>query len=807
MTGQSKKRVLLLDSHAILHRAYHALPDLRSDTGEPTGALYGYVTFLLKAIKDLKPDYVVAAFDLPGPTFRDDAYTEYKAGRAKTDDDLIAQLGKARTLAEALGVPCYEYPGFEADDMLGTMVKELRSRTDVDVIIASGDMDTMQLVDADTVRVYTLKKGLNDTIIYNEEAVRARFGFSPKLLPDYKGLRGDPSDNIIGVPGIGEKTGSELISKFGTLETIFELIQKDPELLRKEGIKERIIELLRNNQEEAMFSKMLATIRDDAPINFTLPEKTWRQGIDPEKASQKLKEFSFRSLIPRFLEAVQEKPASSVSESVLPAQKTPKKENGKNEARGEKVSDSQSLPENFKKLQIMAWLVDSDKTDPSIEDICAVAGVDHITEAEKPLLEKIRENGLEQVFENIELPLMPIVDKAEKFGVLVDPEQLRKLSKEYHGYTATLEKEIWNLAGKEFNVASPKQLGEVLFDDLKLEVKGLKKTAGGARSTRESELDKLKDLHPIIHKILEYREYQKLLSTYIDSIPKLLDANNRLHTRLRQAGTTTGRMSSIDPNLQNIPIKTEAGRKIREAFIASPGKELLAFDYSQIELRVAAALSGDPKLLDIFRQGGDVHASVASLVFGVPPEKVDHEMRRRAKVINFGIIYGMGVNALKQNLGTTRDEAQQFYDAYFDQFNVLSAYLDKLVADAKKNKFTTTYFGRRRYYKNINSRMPQLRAMEERMAGNAPLQGTAADIIKLAMIKADEQLARAGLEKDAALLLQVHDELIYEVTSEKSASAANTIKDAMETVAHLGVPLVVNASRGRSWGTLSKIVP
>jgi len=792
MQETKQKKLLLLDSHAILHRAYHGLPDFTSDSGEPTGALYGYITFLLKAVKDYQPDYVVAAFDLPGPTFRHDQYKEYKGTRQKIDDDLISQLKAARAVAEALGIVVYELPGFEADDMLGTVVKELHGRKDIDILIASGDMDTLQLVNDEKVRVYTLKKGINDTVIYNEKAVVARFGFVPKLLPDYKGLRGDMSDNIVGVKGIGEKTAEQLIQKFGTLENILEIAKEHPDDMREAGVKDRIIGLLKTNEEEALFSKMLATIRDDAPINFKLPEKTWREGVDMNQVEEMCKQYSFRTLAGRLREAVAGGEAWSTKHVAQD-----------NAVKPTHAPRSTLHASEFKKLQIMAWLVDSNATDPEFDKVLQIAGTTDIPSAEALLMAKIKAAKLENVLNDIELPLIPIIDAADAYGILIDKKKLEDLSEEYHIHTARLEREIHDLAGKEFNINSPKQLGEILFDELKLEVKGLKKTAGGARSTRESELDKLKDMHPIVNKILEYREYQKLLSTYIDAIPKLVDKEGRLHTTLIQAGSATGRMASKNPGLQNIPIKTDLGRAIREAFVAPRGSELLAFDYSQIELRVAAALSGDEKLLKIFNDGGDVHASVASLVFGVPADEVDREMRRRAKVINFGIIYGMGVHALKQNLGTTREEAQQFYDAYFAQFKQLSDYLDKVLVDARRLGYTTTYYGRRRYFKNINSRMPQLKAMEERMAGNAPIQGTATgDIIKLAMIKADAEIRKAHLDNDAKLLLQVHDELIYEVKKERVKEAAEVIKKAMESASDIAVPITVNASHGPSWGNL-----
>lgn len=815
MMNKEQKTLLLLDSHAILHRAYHGLPDFKSEAGEPTGALYGFVTFLLKAVKDLRPDYIVACFDLPGPTFRHDEYKEYKAGRAKTEDDLVHQLKAARGVAEALGLPIYELPGFEADDMLGTIVKEVggkdspqQSRGETlptKIIIASGDMDTLQLVKDDTVVVYTLKKGLNDTVVYNEDAVKARFGFGPELLPDYKGLRGDASDNIAGVKGIGEKTAGELIQKFGTLENILDKAKNHHDDLLEAGIKERMIGLLKMNEEEALFSKMLATIRADAPIDFQLPAKQWREGVEMAKVEAMCERYNFRTLAGRVREAVNAPMAGGETSRVLEVSPLGSGPESTRLPSAEAPEGSLVQPENFKKLQIMAWLVDSSATDPELGKVLDIANTKDPLKAEASLMVKIKATGLEKVFYEIELPLVPIIEEADSLGILVDKKKLVDLSEEYHIALARLEKDVYNLSEREFNINSPKQLAEILFDVLKLDTKGLKKTAGGARSTRESELEKLKDSHPIIGKILEYREYQKLLSTYIDAIPKMLDKNDRLHTTLVQTGTTTGRMSSNTPNLQNIPVKNELGRAIRKAFVAPEGSELVAFDYSQIELRVAAALSHDEKLIKIFHEGGDVHTSVASLVFGVPPDRVDKEMRRRAKVINFGIIYGMGVNALKTNLGTSREEAQQFYDAYFGQFKQLSDYLDSMLAEAKKRGYTTTLYGRRRYFKNINSRMPQLRAMEERMAGNAPIQGTAADIVKLAMIKVDAEIKKAGLQDRARLLLQVHDELIFEVKKEAVSRVAALVDKAMETVVELSVPLDVHVSHGPDWGSLEAI--
>ncbi len=394
----------------------------------------------------------------------------------------------------------------------------------------------------------------------------------------------------------------------------------------------------------------------------------------------------------------------------------------------------------------------------------------------------------------------------ESLGIKIDRKVLARLSKEYHATADGLEKKIWKEAGMEFNISSPKQLGEVLFDKLSLAGKNMKKTAGGARSTRESELEKLRDMHPAIPLIFEYRELTKLLSTYIDAIPPLLDMNDRLHTHFIQSGSTTGRMASEDPNLQNIPIKSDLGKAIRSAFVAENGFELVALDYSQVELRIAAFMSGDEKLIDIFRKGEDVHRAVASYVFKVPQNKVDAEMRRRAKVINFGIIYGMGVLALKQNLGTTRDEAQRFYNDYFTEFSTLAKYLDSVKAETAKRGYTETFFGRRRYFEGIDSKIPYIKAAAERMAVNAPIQGTGADLIKLAMIRVDDYLKKEGLEKDAFLLLQVHDELVLEIKAEKAKEIAAKVEKIMESVVDpketKGVVLEAVASIGKNWGEL-----
>ncbi len=780
------KRLVLLDAHAILHRAYHALPEFSSSKGEPTGALYGLATMLMKIINELKPDYIAACYDLPGGTFRHEAYKDYKAGRKKTDDALVQQLKRSRAVFTAFNIESYEAPGFEADDLLGTIVEQVKG-TGIDTIIASGDMDTLQLVDNEKVRVYTLKKGIQDTILYDEKAVIERFGFPPKLLPDYKGLRGDPSDNIIGIQGIGEKTATDLIKNFGSIEAIYKKLKKDEKALGLKGIKPRVVELLKEGEEEAEFSKTLALIRRDAPIRYKIPNHVWSEELNPDKVLELFDELEFRSLRLR-------------AESLF-------KKNGV----GQKnllESTVAEIPKDdeLAVVQIALSVLNSNLTEASLEEILRFAKTKSFDEASEKIFALVKREKLDQVFEKLEKPLIPIVKKMEERGIKIDVSYLRKLSDEYHAELSKIEKKIFKLAGSEFNVNSSQQLSVVLFETLKLSLKNHKKTGTGVKSTRESELEKMKDLHPIIKEILSYRELQKLLSTYIDTIPKMVGEDGRLHARFLQMGTTTGRMSSQTPNLQNIPIKSPAGRKIRHAFVADRGYLLAAFDYSQIELRVAAFLSGDEKLLKIFREGSDVHAEVAAYVFGVEPKEVTPDMRRQAKVINFGILYGMGVNALKDNLGSDRATAQKFYNQYFDTFTTLARYLDRVKSETARRGYTETYFGRRRYFEGIRSKVPYIKAAAERMAINAPIQGTEADIIKLAMIAIDSFLKEKHQEGDAYLLLQVHDELIYEVKEDKAKDISREIKRIMEEVLPPekieGIKLSTNMSLGENWGEM-----
>ena len=796
--AEKPKRIVLLDAHAIIHRAYHALPDFTTPTGEPSGALYGLASMLLRIIADLKPDYIAACYDLPGPTMRHEAYADYKATRVKIESALVTQLTTSRRVFEAFSIPIYEKAGFEADDILGTIVELLKGDKGIEIVIASGDMDTMQLIEGKRVQVYTLKKGINDTILYDEKAVRERYGFMPEFIADYKGLRGDPSDNIIGIPGVGEKTATELIANFGSLESMYKKLKKNEAEFIEKGIKPRMVGLLKEHEEDAIFSKMLATIRTDAPIDFNLEKTARADGESLPKVLALFDELGFRSIKNR---------ARTVFGADMSVEELAESDAADTSPETEKEED---LPaEQVQEAKVLLWLLASDFTNPTLDDVLTYTKKDIFTDAYEVLKEKVKETGeLQNVFDDIEKPLMPLLRRMQEYGVKVDRKALDVLQKKYRTELEGFEAKIYELAGKEFLISSPRQLGDVLFDDLGLKAKGQKKTATGQRSTRESELEKIRELHPIVDAILEYRQIQKLLSTYIEALPPLLDDEDRVHAEFLQAGSTTGRFASQNPNLQNIPIRSDRGRAIRDAFVAPAGCTLLGFDYSQIELRLAAMLSGDPIMCDIFKSGRDVHQEVAARVFGVESDKVDREMRRRAKIINFGILYGMGVNALKTQLGTSTAEAHQFHEDYFNTFTRLAEYLEAVRGYARKHGYTETVFGRRREFPGIRSALPFIRAAAERTAINAPIQGTGADIIKLAMVRIDEML-KYGEEKDVHLILQVHDELVFEIKESRVAEFAPKIQKIMESVMEgketHGVPIIAEPKKGTNWGEMTAL--
>ncbi len=772
MTKSPLKTIVLLDAHAILHRGYHAMGGFATRDGKPTGALYGFVTMVLRIYEDIKPDYIAACFDLPKPTFRHLSYDGYKAGRAKSEDALITQIQEAYSLCEALSIPVYKEEGFEADDLLGTLSEQLKKQKDTRVIIASGDMDTFQLIDGDLVTVYTLKKA-NEAALFTEASVIERFGFPPKNIPDYKGLAGDTSDNIIGIKGIGDKTATELIKKYGTIEEMYIVLRKDRERLLNDGFKERIVRLLEEGEEDALFSKTLATIRRDASSTYEEPSQTWKETIDVEKYQAMCDLYEFRSLRNR-LHKVKGAPEEVVVE----------------------ISN-----ETLEELRIMVHLLHSEMTNASFLDIQNVTGEKEVVKIYEVLTAELEKEKLLDLFVTVEKPLMGVLKEMHAKGIALDVQKLQTMSVDIHAQVKILEEQIYASAGKEFNISSPKQLGDVLYDVLGLGSK-IKKTKTGQKSTNVSELEKIKDEHPVVALVLEYRELTKLLSTYVDLLPSFVKEDGRIHAHFIQTGAGTGRFSCEEPNLQNLPVKSELGQKVRGAFIAGKGKVLLSCDYAQIDLRAAAILSHDKQLVEIFEKGIDVHTGTAARVFGVLESEVTSDMRRKAKAINFGILYGMGVTALKEGMGVERKEAQEFYDQYKATFIRLMEYLEEVKALAWKQGYTTTLLGRRREVPLLKSPLPFLRAQGERIAINAPIQGTSADILKLAMLDASDYIKESHLEKKVSLLLQIHDELVFEIDEDCKDDVADALVTILQNVLKKRnlseLPLVVTRSLGEN---------
>lgn len=805
------KTLLLLDSHAIIHRAYHAVPDLQNSKGVPTGALFGIINMFFGILERFKPDAVIACYDLPHPTYRHEIYEGYKSNRKKGDDALIAQIISSRKIFEALKIPIFDKPGFEADDILGTIVHDIRrDYPEYKIIIASGDMDTMQLVQGDDVVVYTLRKGLTDTVVFNENAVREKFGFAPLQLVDYKGLRGDTSDNIIGVPGIGEKTATAMIKEFETIEGMYAYIDnngvarpftKTDVRFKNAAITERIYNLLITHKDDAFFSKALATIRLDAPIQLEFEKiKPWYECVDIEAFHALIEEYELRSIRGK-LERVIDIQLGKKPLKTVPDVWTKDGVSTTSKAPGVEISEED---------KIKVWLLRSYISKPTQDDVQDLVGG-----AVKNLDDLLKKEGVLELYEKIEKPLITILKEMHERGIKIDVTYFKKLETEYKAYLANLEKEIHELTGQEFNVASPKQLAEVLYDKLDI-VKGsgvrIKKTAGGARSTKESELEKLVDAHPVVSKILEFREYSKLLGTYIEPFPMLIDTDDRLHPNYIQTGAVTGRIACENPSIQNIPVKTALGRAIRNGFIAKEGYTLVSVDYSQVELRIAAILSKDKELIDIFTKGEDIHSGVAARMYKVDIKDVTSDMRRHAKTINFGILYGMGVQALAKGLGVKQAEAQDFYLNYYATFAELSQYLMDCKRQAEQKGYTLTLFGRRRYFPDIKSSIPFIKAAAERMAINAPIQGTSADMIKIALVQIDMWIKKEGLGSKIGIVATVHDELIFEIEDKGTVEGEKFIEDSVVHIRHimegvldtLGkdkiVPIETSVKRGKSWG-------
>lgn len=726
---EQKVRFLIIDSNALVHRAFHALPPLTTQKGIPVNAVYGFLLVLKKAIEELKPDCLIATFDLPGPTFRHKKYREYKATRAKAPESLYQQIPIIKEFLEKLKIPVFEKEGYEADDLIGTLSRKITQKQvypQPEILILTGDLDTLQLVNKQ-IKVYTFKKGLKETIIYDLEKVKERFGLNPEQLPDYKALKGDPSDNIPGVPGIGEKTARALIKEFGSLENLYSQIENHtPESnLIKEKIKKSLIE----HKEQAFFSKILASIRIDVPIDFQIKKCSW-QGY-PKTFLDLLKKYEFFSLLSKF---------------------RPRKE-----SEDEKVE----LIENQ--------------------------------------IEKLYKEGIfsEKVYQT-EKALIKVIKKMEEIGIKIDIQKLNQLNQYLEKKLKKIKEEIFDLAGQDFNIHSAKQVGEVLFEKLKIPSTGIKKTAGGAFSTAFQELKKIKDAHPIIALILQFREIAKIKNSLVEELPKLADQNQRIHPRFNQLGTVSGRLSCNQPNLQAIPRKSELSQAIRKCFIAEQGYQLASFDYSQMELRLIAILSKDPLMLENFREEKDVHKLTASIIFEKETKTINEEERRIGKTVNFAILYGMTPYGLAELINCSVEEAGFFIDRFFNRFPKIREFIDQKKKEVLEKGYSETFFGRKRFFSELNSQNQRLVEADLRMAINHIFQGTAADVIKMAMVKIDKD---GLLTKDCRLILQIHDELIFEIEEKKIKKYQSSIKTIMESIFDL---MKVEVSIGPSLGELQK---
>ncbi len=847
--------LILIDSHALIHRCFHALPNLTTPKGEPIGAVYGTIRIILKIIREFKPDYLAACFDLAEPTFRHKEYKEYKATRPKTDENLIPQFDKVREFFSAVPIKYFEIPGYEADDLIGTLVKKFSNEKDLKIIILTGDLDTLQLVDDDKVVVYTMKKGIQDTVIYNEKEVQERYGLSPKQLIDFKALKGDPSDNILGVKGIGEKTAIELIKHFETLKNLYQKIENENFQKTSEArlIKPKTLAALLDQKEQAFFSKYLTTLNCNAPLEVKLSDLKFN-GINKESLIPLFKKWRFESLVNQLMpeESQTNTPENAFSQASiqwqteqklnpLPTQaeaiinlnknvellvadqffSLPKDQNSFNKIKQfslvgydlkniVKQIDDYNLNLNHD-IKIAQWLINSELKDYSLQRIWQIIFKtplpnDNILTILKKIktaqVNKIKELALTNVFQQIEMPLVNVLAQMEHFGIKINPDHFYRLTDELNHELQKLEKEIFELTNSEFNINSPKQLSQVIFQKLNLNNKHLSKTATGLLSTRENELIKIKDLHPAIAKILQYRELMKLKSTYLEPLPSLMDENCRIHTTYNQTGTATGRLSSENPNLQNIPIEGELAKKIRQGFVAEKGYQFVGFDYSQIELRIAASLADDPKMKEAFLNDQDIHALTAAEINNTTLDQVTPAMRRQAKTLNFGILYGMGAKAFSETAQIPKDQAKKFIEEYYHDFANIKDWREKTLAEARQTGCVKTLSGRIRWVWDLISGNQKYRSLAERAAINFPIQGLAADIIKKAMIKINDFLQKENAIDDIRLILQIHDELIFEVKENKVEWTINNLLPLMEQNEFLSVPLKAQYHTGETLADL-----
>ena len=861
------KKLLILDSNSILNRAFYGVRYLSAKDGTPTNAIYGFLNILLKLIKEQEPDYICAAFDVKAPTFRHKQYEGYKAQRKPMPEGLAAQMPLAKDVLRAMGVTILEKEGYEADDIIGTVAR-LCEESEISCFIATGDKDDLQLASDKTKVILTVtKSGYNETIIYDDKAVKEKYHVTPTEFIDVKALMGDPSDNIPGVKGVGEKTAMSLIEKHHSIEYIYENIDGI-------GLKGAMLQKMKDGREMAFMSKELATINRNTPIEFNAEECVFDGFENNGELYEILKRLELNSIIKK----LDLSGGDNVKESEDIFKDFSYQVGDKNMISGDKVTvvldfdgdnissaavgvgnnavvlneqdDIKELLEDDSIAKVMfdvkeaivklngridiknisddtaiaAYLVDPAKNEYTIEKLaseyfgtviekpevkqlsllddvetdrseylakCAVAlGV-----LNERIGDKIKENGQEKLYQEVELPLVTVLAHLEINGFLVDDNQLKEFADKLGEKIDALTNEIYMLAGEEFNINSPKQLGVILFE--KLELKPVKKTKTGY-ATNADVLEKLRDKHPIVNFIMEYRQLAKLKSTYCDGLTAVVNPNtHRIHSVFTQTVTVTGRLSSTEPNLQNIPTRTELGREIRKMFVAKDGYVLVDADYSQIELRVLAHIANDETMINAFRNNEDIHAVTASQVLGIPLEDVTKEQRSSAKAVNFGIVYGIGEFSLAQDLHISVKEAKAYIESYLEKYNGVRNYMESIKEQAKKDGYVKTMLNRIRYIPELKSPNYNIRQFGERVALNTPIQGTAADIIKLAMVRVDNRLINEELK--SKLILQVHDELIVEAHKDEVNKVKQILSEEMQGAMELNVPLKVDMSTGHSW--------
>ena len=861
------KKLLILDSNSILNRAFYGVRYLSAKDGTPTNAIYGFLNILLKLIKEQEPDYICAAFDVKAPTFRHKQYEGYKAQRKPMPEGLAAQMPLAKDVLRAMGVTILEKEGYEADDIIGTVAR-LCEESEISCFIATGDKDDLQLASDKTKVILTVtKSGYNETIIYDDKAVKEKYHVTPTEFIDVKALMGDPSDNIPGVKGVGEKTAMSLIEKHHSIEYIYENIDDI-------GLKGAMLQKMKDGREMAFMSKELATINRNTPIEFNAEECVFDGFENNGEFYEILKRLELNSIIKK----LDLSDGDNVKENEDIFKDFSYQVGDKNMISGDKVTvvldfdgdnissvavglgnnavvlneqdDIKELLEDDSIAKVMfdvkeaivklngridiknisddtaiaAYLVDPAKNEYTIEKLaseyfgtviekpevkqlsllddvetdrseylakCAVAlGV-----LNERIGDKIKENGQEKLYQEVELPLVTVLAHLEINGFLVDDNQLKEFADKLGEKIDALTNEIYMLAGEEFNINSPKQLGVILFE--KLELKPVKKTKTGY-ATNADVLEKLRDKHPIVNFIMEYRQLAKLKSTYCDGLTAVVNPNtHRIHSVFTQTVTVTGRLSSTEPNLQNIPTRTELGREIRKMFVAKDGYVLVDADYSQIELRVLAHIANDETMINAFRNNEDIHAVTASQVLGIPLEDVTKEQRSSAKAVNFGIVYGIGEFSLAQDLHISVKEAKAYIESYLEKYHGVRNYMESIKEQAKKDGYVKTMLNRIRYIPELKSPNYNIRQFGERVALNTPIQGTAADIIKLAMVRVDNRLINEGLK--SKLILQVHDELIVEAHKDEVDKVKQILSEEMQSAMELNVPLKVDMSTGHSW--------